>query len=628
MRFFSKLVVYTFFISGILLFPKILFAKEPDLPINDPAYAAQFIDQSEEDPIIMEAGSQKTITIHFKNVGNAIWRSDSTQYISAYTVEEKYRDSIFASSQWRSKNQTAKIPGTIAPGKVGTLEIQLQAPQTAGDYVEHFYLASEEHSWVRKGYFFLKIQVVEKKSQVESTPQNSTAPSKSTESTTKLEGASAGLLFQSYKNYTAKGGQQMSVDLLLRNEGKESWKNFLLKASTPKPPLGLSDELTFADFSWEDRNTVEKAKDPVKVGVVQNKTIYFRAPKKMGDYQMRVQLFEGEKQIVAPDIFVNIHVTEDAPSTYHEPYEKVEEQAPQRVLLEEPNIRVGLWKQDEETREVKVRSQEDDYKVYNGDTLVGILPREKLALMKADNGIIQYNDGNLQFMTLKYVKLEPLTKPHAVFEVLNWERTVAWRGALNFNKYRGSIEYRYTEDRSGLYVINELLFEDYVAGIAEASNDSPIEYQKALLTAARTYAYYTMSSTDKHSGRNFDVVAHTGDQLYLGYNSELLANNNVLAARETRGQLVTYEGNVVITPYYGNSDGRTRSWREVWGGMEKPWLVSVPAVYDKRDRKGMFGHGVGMSQRDAAYRAEEKHEDWITLLKYYYTGTDVEKIYK
>ena len=420
----------------------------------------------------------------------------------------------------------------------------------------------------------------------------------------------------------------MSVVLLLRNDGKDSWKDFSLRSNSPVAPLGSSEEFTFADFSWENRNTIERAQAAVEVGVVQNKTIYFRAPRKVGDYQMEVQLFEAEKKIQSSPIVIHIKVTADAPASYHEPYENVVEHVAQRVLLEEPRIRVGLWKQDADIREVKVRSEEEDYKVYNGDVLVGILPRSKLALMRADNGIIEYNDGNLQFMTLKYVKLEPLYNPHAVFEILNWERSVSWRGPLNFNTYRGALEYRYTDDRAGLYAINELQFEDYVAGIAEASNGSPMEYQKALLTAARTYAYYIMTSTNKHNGRNFDVVAHTGDQLYLGYNSEQLANNNVLAARETRGQLITYLGNVVITPYYGNSDGRTRSWREAWGGPEKPWLVSVPAIYDKRDRKGMFGHGVGMSQRDAAYRAEEKHEDWITIIKYYYSGVEVEKIYK
>ena len=42
----------------------------------------------------------------------------------------------------------------------------------------------------------------------------------------------------------------------------------------------------------------------------------------------------------------------------------------------------------------------------------------------------------------------------------------------------------------------------------------------------------------------------------------------------------------------------------------------------------MYGHGVGMSQLDAAARAEEEGLSWKALLTYYYTGTEVEKLFK
>jgi SpoIID/LytB domain protein len=182
------------------------------------------------------------------------------------------------------------------------------------------------------------------------------------------------------------------------------------------------------------------------------------------------------------------------------------------------------------------------------------------------------------------------------------------------------------DQNQSLYGINELSFEDYMAGMGENSNAAPIEYLKSQAVAQRTYAYFTQQNTGKHDTRNFDVVATTGDQLYLGANNEPLMSNFLNAVAATRGVMVTYNNEVVITPYFGNSDGRTRSWSEVWGG-NKPWLVSVPATYDARDGKKLFGHGVGMSQRDAAYRADEEGVDWVTLLKYYYTGTEVHKIY-
>ena len=82
----------------------------------------------------------------------------------------------------------------------------------------------------------------------------------------------------------------------------------------------------------------------------------------------------------------------------------------------------------------------------------------------------------------------------------------------------------------------------------------------------------------------------------------------------------------MISPYYSNSDGRTRDWTEVWGGGEKPWLQSVMAEYDKG--KTLWGHGVGMSARDANKRAADQGLNYKELLEYYYRGTEVERFWK
>ena len=40
-----------------------------------------------------------------------------------------------------------------------------------------------------------------------------------------------------------------------------------------------------------------------------------------------------------------------------------------------------------------------------------------------------------------------------------------------------------------------------------------------------------------------------------------------------------------------------------------------------------YGHGVGMSQMDASNRAKNEGLDFVDLLKYYYTGVELEKLY-
>ena len=100
-------------------------------------------------------------------------------------------------------------------------------------------------------------------------------------------------------------------------------------------------------------------------------------------------------------------------------------------------------------------------------------------------------------------------------------------------------------------------------GLAETSNASPLEFQKVLATAARTYALYhyyrgldfglTEAST-KHANEHFHVDA-TYDQVYRGYNSEIRMPRLAQAVQETRGMIVTYNHELAITPYFSRSDG-------------------------------------------------------------------------
>lgn len=290
-------------------------------------------------------------------------------------------------------------------------------------------------------------------------------------------------------------------------------------------------------------------------------------------------------------------------------------------LSEEPKIRVGVWKPQ---TQVQFVSFEDDYKIFDGDKEVGVLAKRYIGVLNYADGVYSFNGGGVNFTTNNFVRLEPMTSWRSVFLLYNYEHYVGWKGKDNFNKYRGALEYRVSE-KGIVYAINDVLFEDYTAGIAETSSGAPLEFIKANLVAARSYAYHTKEDTNKHDSRYFDVVSTTGDQLYLGVVSEELMPRVVEAASSTRGMMVTYRGDVVITPYFAHSNGWTKSYAGVWGGTKRPWLVPVKASYDNGLRK--LGHGVGMSQRDCSIRAKKEGLDYIALLKYYYTGVEVEKIY-
>jgi len=616
-KLFRNLLIFIFFLTPFLFANKVLAVESPT--IRDTGYSAKFVDQSIVDPIEIPAGTSKTVTIRFKNTGTKVWYSGGSNFISAYTIEPKYHNSLFRGSNWIGSDQTATISKDTYQGQIGELKIDLIAPNKVGDYTERFYLAAENYSWVQGSYFFLKIKVTEAMAteKVENIPVAKVEVKEETSPT--IYKAKRFILNKT--EVVAVGGEQIKIILGYQNIGESNWQNYSIVAGGTSVASG---ELTsFADASWQNSSIVLQKSESVSAGSIVRETFYMRAPAKQGIYTARFQL-KVDDTVLGDDIVeLPITVTSDAPSHYQEP---VLSGAPAEIfrLTTEPRIRVGLWK---DANSVEFISDEDNYNVFEGTSLMGILPRGTIAKMGYSAGTYTFNGTGIVLNTKNYIRLEPATNPHAVFTLRNYEKQVSWKGPVNFNKYRGVAEYRVTQDGSAIYLINDVSLDDYTAGIGETTNYDNVEYIKALLTAARTYAFYIQQYSSKHDARNFDVVAHTGDQLYLGYLHETLAPKVAEAAKATKGSIITYNSNPVITTYFGNTDGRTRSWAEVWGGA-KPWLVSVKADYDLRDGKRLFGHGVGMSQRDAELRADDLGTGWVDLIKYYYTGVQVEKFYQ
>ena len=145
----------------------------------------------------------------------------------------------------------------------------------------------------------------------------------------------------------------------------------------------------------------------------------------------------------------------------------------------------------------------------------------------------------------------------------------------------------------------------------------------ALYHYLRGIVYNVNYSSTKHASDHFHIDAYY-DQVYRGYNSELRMPSLSVAVEATRGVTVAYAGQPVVTPYFSNSDGRTRDWVEVWGGTAKPWLKSVVVAQD--NGKNLFGHGVGMSARGALLMVVGGL-NWQNVLKHFYTGIDLLKIY-
>lgn len=287
-----------------------------------------------------------------------------------------------------------------------------------------------------------------------------------------------------------------------------------------------------------------------------------------------------------------------------------------------PLVRIGLYN----TTDPVVITANSTFKVKDQNkAILATMPAGVTAQIIFNFQTRTYNlvANGVNLSTSSYLRFESDSST-PVFEVvsLNWRPT--WNTSINYNKYLGALEVRYSPNTGRLWVINELELENYLKGLAESSNGAPIEYQKALLTAARTYAMYHYNRGTKHADEYFTLDA-TYDQVYRGYNAQITLTQVSEAVEATKGQVVTYGGQVVVTPYFSYDDGRTRSFQEVWGVAE-PWLISVkePADYDKTT---MYGHGVGMCARGAVLLAANHNYTFDQILKYYYTGIELKKIY-
>lgn len=293
------------------------------------------------------------------------------------------------------------------------------------------------------------------------------------------------------------------------------------------------------------------------------------------------------------------------------------------VAATRPFIRVGLFTTEDV---VKVKTTLRSQIITTDGTAHYTIKKNSLIKLQYDRDTGEYTvrNGSWKFTTDLPVRVVPV-KPGSIATITNYENRPTWDLTLNDNEFYGVVELQYASATDSIWVINELGVENYLQGIGEAGNENDLDYLKALLTAARSYVYYHYLHPTKHADEPYLVDATPNDQVYLGYGFTKRAPNIVEAVQQTRGRIVEYNNEPVVTPYFSRSDGRTRSWSEVWAG-EQPHLVSVTDPCCSNET--LLGHGVGMSAEGARYFAEDYDWGWKKILKYYYTGVTVKELWK
>jgi hypothetical protein len=573
------------------------------------AYEAMPVTISGSGELVMRPGERRTVSATFQNIGTKTWDNDGAGYVSVYTYSPKYRRSDFDPGTWLAPDQVKRVVETSVPvGSVGSFVFELHAPIIEGSYSETFKLASEDTAWVSGGEFTFQITVEEEPP----------APVLATQSD--QEQGSDELVFYSGYHATlenelntiqAQPGSPVETTISLVNTGSTSWH----KRRVQLPDIMLAS--TSGDYfhsSWLTRNILTaRSSDLVEPGQADDLSIRFTAPETEGDHTVRFQYIVDENTVVGGEIDIPVEVTADAPDVLDQPIvvATIEQ-------IEEPVVRVGIMTVDEETDDMIQISSEVAMSVQDehGAPLANVNANQIVTVYYSDDRYYFDVGRGLEKSTypIRFIPEEE----NAILTIENFDRRATRNAAHADNTFRNILEIRYSDVKGNIWMINELSMETYLKGLAETSNISHIEYQKALILAARTYAFYHWQRGTKHDAEGYHVDAYA-DQVYKGQGQESRMPKLTQAIEETRGQIVTYDGETAITPYFSRSDGRTRDWSEVWYGSVE-WLKSVSVPHDQG--RTLWGHGVGMSASGALGMANDG-QTYDEIIKYFYQGIDL-----
>ena len=125
--------------------------------------------------------------------------------------------------------------------------------------------------------------------------------------------------------------------------------------------------------------------------------------------------------------------------------------------------------------------------------------------------------------------------------------------AVRWHRYRGFLTVR-RDTNTTLRIINTVAIEPYLYGVipAEIGANVPMEAMRAQAIAARTYA---LKNRGKFAAEGFDLDDTTHSEGYLGVDGETALSN--AAVDSTRGQVLTWHGQLIDAPYSTDSGGMT-----------------------------------------------------------------------
>ncbi|MFA6537420.1 MAG: SpoIID/LytB domain-containing protein [Patescibacteria group bacterium] len=445
---------------------------------------------------------------------------------------------------------------------------------------------------------------------------------------------------QSITSYQLKPGETVSLKLEIVNNGTNKWLagNTNLKA--------LTTAFKYQHASWIDLYVPTKMKEAeVLPGETATFEIILAAPKKTGSFTGEFTLTQNNVSILQKDISVNLVSTEtpnNNPTTtttqniistikpklnvcslkLNFSIASVSDTLDNLTCVNVfnfpangPEIRVGIFHTD---KAITLKNSSAWQIVDEKDNFVASIPAEQEIKIFYNTDAKQYAfDFIDRTIRTAGTNLKLVNFNNGIFTVTSYQDLALWNKAINYNQFRGNIDLGFYNDKDRLWLINRIPLEDYLKGIKETSEPDPVEYQKAMTIAARTYALYHINRY-KVENSFFDLYNDERSQVYKGYVAETIMKKQVGVVTETNGVVLTYGDSVIIAYYSARSGGQTVS-------KNIPYLKSVSTPYSQP--LGKNGHGLGIDAYDAKARAQKDGWTFDQILRYYYNNIYLEEIY-
>ncbi|TVU52322.1 MAG: SpoIID/LytB domain-containing protein [Arthrospira sp. PLM2.Bin9] len=137
--------------------------------------------------------------------------------------------------------------------------------------------------------------------------------------------------------------------------------------------------------------------------------------------------------------------------------------------------------------------------------------------------------------------------------------------------YGGSLKLQ--PDAYGTYtLVNHVPLETYLRGVVphEMGAWPPAASIEAQAILARTYV---LRNLHRFEADNYQICANTDCQVYKGLTEVYPSTDNAIT--NTRGLVLTYDGELVDAVYFSSSGGITANFNDVWDGPKPPYLRSV-----------------------------------------------------